>query len=77
MITDKLEKMMYDSVGKNVQVFCKDGSTLEGLCTEYCAAYDNDPEEASITLDRPMKDGKRLPWLTEVLKGEIEKVTVF
>jgi len=76
MITDELEKIMYDSVGKNVQVICKDGSLLEGRCEEFCEAYDNDPEEASITLNRPSKDGKTIPWLTEVLKNEIKKISV-
>ena len=76
MITDELEKIMYDSVGKNVRVICKNGSLLEGRCEEFSEAYDNDPEEASITLNRPSKDGKTLPWLTEVLKNEIEKISV-
>jgi hypothetical protein len=75
-MADALEKIMHDSVGKDIRIICKDGSLLEGRCEEFSEAYDNDPEEASITLNRPLKDGKPLPWLTEVLKNEIEKISV-
>lgn len=67
---------MYQVQGKNVQIYLNDGSELFGMCTEFSSAYDNDPEEASITLHRPLKDGKELPWETEVMEHEIKEIKI-
>ncbi|MCB6989270.1 Uncharacterised protein [uncultured Clostridium sp.] len=70
------ELEMYQVQGKKVQIYLNDGSELVGMCTEFSSAYDNDPEEASITLHRPLKDGKELPWETEVMEHEIKEIKI-
>ena len=70
------ELEMYQVQGKKVQIYSNDGSELVGMCTESSSAYDNDPEEASITLHRPLKDGKELPWETEVMEHEIKEIKI-
>lgn len=74
MMLEGEELKMYEAVGKKVKIIMKDGSKLVGKCTEFSSAYDNDPDEASVTLDRPLKDGKKLPWLVEVMSNEIEEL---
>jgi len=71
------ELEMYQVQGKKVQIYLNDGSELVGMCTEFSSAYDNDPEEASITLHRPLKDGKELPWETEVMEHEIKEIKIW
>ncbi|WP_154520039.1 polymorphic toxin type 50 domain-containing protein [Velocimicrobium porci] len=73
MLSEK-ELLFYHAQGKKVRIICIDGTILEGKCTEYSTAYDNDPEEASITLKEPLKNGILLPWVTEVMEHEIKKI---
>ena len=71
------ELEMYNAQGKIVRITCKDGDVLEGYCSEFSTAYDNDePEEASITLERGkrVKTGKALYPLTEVFESKIERI---
>lgn len=70
------ELEMYQAEGKNVRVKCKNGDVLEGYCSEFSSAYDNDPEEASITLKngKRVESNKALYPHTEVFESEIEKI---
>lgn len=70
------ELEMYKSCKKNIRVFLKDGDVLEGFCCEFSSAYDNDPEESSITLRSPIKanTGETLYPLTEIMEHEIQKI---
>ena len=71
------ELKMYNSEHKNVRVRCKNGDILEGYCSEFSTAYDNDePEEASITLKngKKVKSGESLYPLTEIFESEIESI---
>ena len=68
---------MYKAEGKNIRVICEDGDVLEGFCSEFSTAYDNDePEEASITLKngKKVKSGESLYPLTEIFESEIESI---
>ncbi len=76
MLTGK-ELEMYKAQKRNVRVVCKNGETLEGYCSEFSAAYDNDePEIASITLEegRRVKNNEPLYPFTEIFETEIEKI---
>lgn len=70
------ELEMYRAENKNVKVTLTDGEILEGYCREFSYEYDNDPEEASITLQNPVqaKTGKTLFPATEIFEHEIEKI---
>ena len=70
------ELEMYRAENKNVKVTLTDGEILEGYCREFSCEYDNDPEEASITLQDPVqaKTGKTLFPATEIFEHEIEKI---
>lgn len=71
------ELEMYKAEGKNIRVTCKDGDILEGFCSEFSSAYDNDdPEEASITLKkgRNVTKNESLYDLTEIYESEINTI---
>lgn len=78
MITNPKEKMLYNAEGKRIQVVLTNGDILEGYCSEFSSAYDNDPEEASITLKNPVKksSGEILYPLTEIMEHEIKKIEI-
>lgn len=68
---------MYKAEGKNIRVICEDGDVLEGFCSEFSTAYDNDnPEEASITLKRGrnITKNENLYVLTEIYESEIKTI---
>lgn len=67
---------MYKAENKNIKVTLADGEILEGYCKEFSSAYDNDPEEASITLENPVQveTGRTLYSLTEIMEHEIERI---
>ena len=67
---------MYHSVGNKIRVICFDGTILEGMCSEFSTAYDNDPEIASITLKNGIKVNNRelMYPLTEIFENEIKKI---
>ena len=73
MLSEK-EEQMYRSQGKKVNVTLKDGSVLEGSCSFFTQALDNEPEEASITLDNVKKDGVPMFHLTEIMEHEIKSI---
>ncbi len=71
------ELEMYRAERKTVRIKCKDGGMLEGYCSEFSSAYDNDePEEASITLKRGHRvdSGEPLYPLTEIFESEIDQI---
>lgn len=70
------ELEMYKAENKNIKVTLTDGEILEGYCKEFSSAYDNDPEEASITLENPVQveTGRTLYLLTEIMEHEIERI---
>ncbi|WP_085833509.1 hypothetical protein [Clostridium merdae] len=63
------EKELYEYRGKNIHVNCTDGQVLSGFCCIVTQALDNDPEVASIVIER--ESG-----LTEIMLPEIESITV-
>ena len=75
MLTEK-EMKMYQAQKRRVKLICKDGRIFEGLCTEFSNAYDNDPEDASITLKngKDLLTGELLYPLTEIYESEIDKI---
>ena len=73
MLSEK-EKQMYHSQGKKVNVILTDGSVIEGECSFFTQALDNEPEEASITLANVRKDGVRMFHLTEIMEHEIKSI---
>lgn len=68
------EKELYDSVGKRIKVTLTHDDIFIGHCTEFTGAYDNEPEEASITLRDPEKNGKPFYGLIELFLNEIESI---
>lgn len=71
------ELKMYHAEGKRVRVGCKNGDILEGYCSEFSSAYDNDePEEASITIEKGIRvnTNEALYPCTEVFEAEINKI---
>lgn len=76
MLNEK-ELMMYEAQGKNIRLICKDGNVLEGFCSEFSTAYDNDePEEASLTLryGKNITNNKSLYVLTEIYESDIKVI---
>ncbi len=49
--------------GQKVRIICKDGEVFEGLAYDYTPPQDNEPEEASITVDS-----------IEIYESEIESI---
>ncbi|MSS96153.1 hypothetical protein FYJ53_20590 [Eubacterium sp. BL-380-WT-2B] len=70
------EKELYDSVGKRIKATIAHDDVFIGHCTEFTDAYDNEPEEASITLRDPEKNGKSFPGLIELFLNEIKSIEV-
>ena len=70
------ELKMYHAEHKNIKIKCKNGDILEGYCSEFSSAYDNDPEEASITLKngKSVTSNKALYPHTEVFESEIVEI---
>lgn len=65
---------MYSSVGKQVKIVDSGGIVITGKCIEFTPAYDNDPEEAAITLESPMKGDEKFVGLLELLEHEIKEI---
>ncbi|MEG0377445.1 MAG: hypothetical protein RSB21_08950 [Eubacterium sp.] len=70
------EKEMYDSTGKRIKVTLAHDDVFIGHCTEFTGAYDNEPEEASITLKDPEKNGKLFYGMIELYLNEIEGIEI-
>lgn len=43
---------LWEYVGKNIKIICKDGQVIKGKCDCYTQALDNEPEIASISIER-------------------------
>lgn len=68
------EKQMYFTQGKRVKVVTTEDNVIIGKCIEFTPSYNNEPEESSITMDSPTKDGIVCPWLMELLEHEIKSI---
>jgi len=42
---------LYKYSGHKIRIICKTGNVFEGLAYDYIPPQDNEPEEASITID--------------------------
>lgn len=65
---NEMELKMYQAFGKDVRVTCKDGTVIEGHCTDFIQAIDNEPEVAEIGILRGTMN------LIGITKPEIEKI---
>lgn len=62
------ERMMYDALGKNVKVICKNGRVIEGHCSDFIPAIDNEPEVTEIGILRGTMN------LVGITEPEIDKI---
>lgn len=69
-----MELKMCEAIGKKIRLTTKEGSIIVGKCEEFTSACDNTPEESSIFLDSPEKDGKICPWYMEIYQHEIKSI---
>lgn len=60
---------LYAARGKDIKVTCIDGQVIEGFCSIFIKALDNEPEIASIAIDDP-------PGLIEIYQNEIESIEI-
>lgn len=67
MLSEK-ELKMYRAFGKEVRVICKDGTVIEGHCTDFIQAIDNEPEVAEIGVLRGTMS------LVGITEPEIEEI---
>ena len=67
MLTEK-ELKMYDALGKNIKVTCKNGAVIEGHCTDFIPAIDNEPEVSEIGVLRGTMN------LVGITEPEIEEI---
>lgn len=67
MLSEK-ELIMYRAFGKDVRVTCKDGTVVEGHCTDFIQPLDNEPEMAEIGVLRGTMN------LVGITEPEIEKI---
>ena len=51
--------------GKKIRILCRDGESFEGLAYDYIPPQDNEPEEASITINS-----------IEIFESEIEQIEI-
>lgn len=51
MLSEK-ELAMYHARGKKIEVTCKDGTVVKGVCEIFTQALDNEPEVAEISIRR-------------------------
>ena len=59
-------------LGKNVRIICVDEEVLEGFISYYEDSYDNEPNEACLTI----KEKKRLAREVEVGISEIKSIEI-
>lgn len=60
---------LWEYVGKNIKVTCIDEQIIEGKCDGYTQALDNEPEIASISIDREEYE-------IEIYENEIKSIEV-
>jgi hypothetical protein len=61
------EKELYNARGNNIKITCIDNQVIEGICSIFTQAIDNEPEIASISIDNP-------PGLIEIYLNEIKSI---
>lgn len=66
MLSEK-ELAMYQTRGKKIEVTCKDGTVIKGICELFTQAIDNEPEVAEISI-------QRAGGLVGITEPEIEKI---
>ena len=59
--------------GKNIKVTLKDGTVIQGYCSDFTQPLDNEPEVAELGIRRGSKPGSGIIAITE---PEIEKIEV-
>ncbi|CUN17441.1 Uncharacterised protein [Blautia hydrogenotrophica] len=65
---NEMEMKMHQAFGKDVRVTCKDGTVIEGHCTDFIQAIDNEPEVTEIGVLRGTMN------LVGITEPEIEKI---
>lgn len=71
------DRQMYEAQGHFVRVVLDTGDYLEGKCVEFLSDLENEPEEASMILKAPLKNGKDVPGaLVDITKSEIENIEI-
>jgi len=60
---------LWEYVGKNIKVTCIDEQIIEGKCDGYTQALDNEPEIASISIER-------IGYGIEIYENEIKSIEV-
>ena len=66
------EKQLESYLFKNIKITCTDGDVLEGYAYYFADSDDNEPEEASITIENE----KRLKRDVVVSLSEIETIEI-
>lgn len=72
-----MEKRMYDAQKHRAKITTREGDIFTGLCTVFTSAYDNEPGEATLTMEQPEKNGE--PFVGEFVEfevSEIRKITI-
>lgn len=65
------ERELYDSLGKEIKVTCKDGQILEGFCEGFDTSNDNAPKEASIDIRKKNSSHCIVIFADEIKKIEL------
>lgn len=60
---------LWEYVGKNIKITCIDNQIITGKCDSYTQALDNEPEIASISIDRGS-------YGIEIYENEIESIEI-
>ena len=61
---------LWEYVGKSLKVVCIDNQVIKGKCDGYTQALDNEPEIASISIERTKDYG------IEIYENEIRSIEV-
>ncbi|MBU3226796.1 hypothetical protein [Clostridium algidicarnis] len=61
---------LWEYVGKSLKVVCIDNQVIKGKCDGYTQALDNEPEIASISIERTKDYG------IEIYENEIKSIEV-
>ncbi|HEX2986142.1 MAG TPA: hypothetical protein VHO71_04930 [Caproiciproducens sp.] len=64
------ELELYQFEGKNIRITCTNGKVFSGFCCTVTQALDNEPEVASIVIERERMG------LTEIMLPEIQSIIV-
>lgn len=72
-----MEKRMYDAQNHNVKIISSEDDVFIGECTNFVSEYDNDPEEASIWVEKATKNGE--PFIGTIVEfgvSDIKEITL-